>query len=229
MGVLKALPAFLLAITFYTCERVGSDLGKQERASYRLVSEPPLASLDPTVLDVMMLGHGGLYDDFALIWSVQILADPKLPDSTTADELSTTMQAIFKHRPKIEGLYLLACYVLGLDFKRADLCEKISIAGLQAFPDSWRIPMTQGFMASFILKDDLKAAAFYELAASRPKSPPYVGKLAKRLSNRGFADGQDLEETVQMMKNVPGGSRVIDALRQALQSSPPPNTTEGTP
>lgn len=229
MGVLKAIPAVLLAVTAYTCERVGSDLGKQERASYKLVTEPPLAALDPKALDVLMLGHSGLYDDFALIWSVQILADPKLHESTTPEELHKTMLSILKHQPKIEGLYLLACYALGLDFKRADLCEEISILGLQAFPDSWRIPMTQGFMASFILKDNLKAAAFYELAASRAKSPPYVGKLAKRLSARGFADGQDLEETIQIMKNVPGGARVIDSLRQALQSSPPPTQNEAIP
>jgi hypothetical protein len=178
--------------------------------------------MDPKILDIMLLGHGGLYDDFAMIWSIQILAEPNLKNTTTADELSNTLLEILKHQPKIEGIYLLSCYVLGLDFQRGDLCDKISIEGLKAFPDSWRIPMTQGFMASFVAKDDLKAAAFYELAASRPKSPEYVGRLAKRLTARGYADGEDLSETVRLMSEVPGGSRIIEILQQRLTNSAPP-------
>jgi len=224
-----AVPALLLAATFYNCGRVGSDLGKKERAEYKVVSSPPLASMDPKILDTMMLGHGALYDDFAMIWSIQILADPNLKSTTTADELSETLLKILKHQPKIEGIYLLACYVLGLDFQRGDLCDKISVQGLQAFPDSWRIPMTQGFMASFVAKDDLKAAAFYELAASRPKSPEYVGKLAKRLTARGYADGEDLTETVRLMSEVPGGSRIIEILQERLKKSAAPASTGVSP
>ena len=219
--VAHAVPALLLAATFYNCGRVGSELGKRERADYKIVSAPPLAAMDPRILDVMMLGHGGLYDDFAMIWSIQILAEPNLKNTTTADDLSNTLMKILKHQPKIEGIYLLACYVLGLDFQRGDLCDEISVEGLKAFPDSWRIPMTQGFMASFVAKDDLKAAAFYELAASRPKSPEYVGKLAKRLTERGYADGEDLSETVRLMSEVPGGSRIIEILQERLQKSSP--------
>jgi hypothetical protein len=185
--------------------------------------------MDPKILDTLMLGHGALYDDFAMIWSIQILADPNLKSTTTADELSDNLLTILKHQPKIEGIYLLACYVLGLDFQRGDLCDKISVQGLQAFPDSWRIPMTQGFMASFVAKDDLKAAAFYELAASRPKSPEYVGKLAKRLTARGYADGEDLTETVRLMSEVPGGSRIIEILQARLKNSVKPASTGVSP
>lgn len=220
--VMHAVPAILLAASFYNCGRIGSDLGKKERAEYKVVTSPPLGSLDPKILDIMMLGHGGLYDDFVLVWSIQILAEPDLKNMTNADELSNTLLGILKHQPKIEGIYLLACYVLGLDFQRGDLCDKISVEGLKAFPNSWRIPMTQGFMASFVAKDDLKAAAFYELAASRPESPEYVGKLAKRLTARGYADGEDLSETIQLMSEVPGGSRIIEILQQRMKNSSQP-------
>jgi hypothetical protein len=89
--------------------------------------------------------------------------------------------------------------------------------------------MTQGFMASFVAKDDLKAAAFYELAASRPKSPEYVGKLAKRLTARGYADGEDLTETVRLMSEVPGGSRIIEILQARLKNSVKPASTGVSP
>jgi hypothetical protein len=83
--------------------------------------------------------------------------------------------------------------------------------------------MAQGFIASFKLQDDLKAAAFYQMAASRPNSPEYVGRLAKRLSERGYANGQDLNETIDMLSEVPGGTRIIEILRERMsnQVTPP--------
>jgi hypothetical protein len=157
------------------------------------------------------------------------LADPKLKESTSADDLAKALFAIMKHQPKVEGLYIFSCFILGLDFQRPEYCEKISVEGLKVFPDSWRIPMTQGFIASFVMKDDLKAAAFYQLAASRPKSPEYVGKLAARLTARGFADGQDLNETIQLMTQVPGGTQITELLRQRLKNATPPDRSGGSP
>lgn len=223
------IPCLLLLTAFYTCQKVGSELSVEERAAYKLVNAPPLAGLDPKILDTLMLGHSGLYDDFALIWANQFLADSKLKESTTAEELATALFAIMKHQPKVEGLYIFSCFVLGLDFQRPEYCERISVEGLKVFPDSWRIPMTQGFIASFIMKDDLKAAAFYQLAASRPKSPEYVGKLAARLTARGFADGQDLNETIQLMTQVPGGTQITELLRERLKNQSPPDRSGGTP
>ncbi len=82
--------------------------------------------------------------------------------------------------------------------------------------------MSQGFVAAFEMKNDLQAAAYYQLAASRPNSPEYVGKLATRLTTRGYADGQDLNESVQLMMEVPGGSRIVDILRERLKNQTPP-------
>ena len=223
------IPCLLFLTSLYTCQKVGTELSVKERAAYKLVNAPPLAELDPKTLDALMLGHSGLYDDFALIWANQFLADPKLKESTSAEDLSEALFAIMKHQPKIEGFYIFSCFVLGLDFQRPEYCEKISVEGLKAFPDSWRIPMTQGFIASFVMKDDLKAAAFYQLAASRPRSPEYVGKLAARLTARGFADGQDLNETIQLMTQIPGGTQITELLRQRLKDAVPPDRSGETP
>jgi hypothetical protein len=89
--------------------------------------------------------------------------------------------------------------------------------------------MTQGFIASIEEKDDIKAAAFYQLAASRQNSPPYVAKLATRLRERGYANGQDLNETIELMSEVPGGTRIIEILRERLQDRETPPRTGGQP
>lgn len=221
------LPAALLTLTCATCIRVGASTGPTERAAYKLVTSPPLAYLDSKTLNLITFGHRGLYDDFAMVWAIQFLADRELKAKATAEELNSAMVSIVSHTPKIEALYLLSCYVLALDYKRPEFCESISVQGLKAFPNSWRIPMTQGFIASFEQKDDIKAAAFYQLAASRPSSPTYVAKLAARLTERGYANGQDLNETIELMSDVPGGTRIIEILKARLKDREPQPRTGG--
>ena len=99
--------------------------------------------------------------------------------------------------------------------------------GLKALPQSWRIPMTQGFIAYFEQKDNIKAAAYYQLAASRPNSPPYVASLAAKLAKRGFANGQDLNETIDMLREVPGGTKIIEILRNRKRDIEPPQSVGG--
>ena len=87
--------------------------------------------------------------------------------------------------------------------------------------------MTQGFIAFFEQKNDIKAAAYYQLAASRPNSPPYVARLANKLAKRGFANGQDLNETMDMLRDVPGGTKIIEVLRDRMRNIEPPQRIGG--
>jgi hypothetical protein len=217
MIVKHIVPALLLSLNCFQCTRVGQTMSDIERKSWKLVSAPPMANVGTKQLNIMTLGHRGLYDDFATIWAVQFLADKNLKAAATADEVYAALHSITRHKPHLESLYMLSCFVLAMDYKRPELCEKISIEGLQAFPESWRIPMMQGFIASYELNDPLKAAGFYHIAASRPTSPPYVAHLAEKLTKKGFSSGEDLNETADMLKNVPGGTRILELMRERLQ------------
>jgi hypothetical protein len=221
-GLRHIIPCLILCLAAVTCVRVGSESGRRERASWKLVAAPPLATLSADRLRIVTLGHKGLYDDFATIWAIQFLADPDLKSKSTASEVYAALLPIANNRPRLESFYMMGCFVLALDFKEPGYCETLSIQGLKAFPTSWRIPMTQGFIATLIENNDLKAAAFYQLAASRENSPAYVAKLVTRLAQRGFADGQDLNETADMLKDVPGGTRMISVLRERISSIAPP-------
>jgi hypothetical protein len=156
------------------------------------------------------------------IWAIQFLADPQLKEKASAEQLNKAMTSITRHLPRTEALYLFSCFVLAFDYKRPDLCEEFSLRGLKAFPNSWRIPMIQGFIAFFEQKDNVKAAAYYQLAASRPNSPAYVASLAEKLAKRGFANGQDLNETIDMLRQVPGGTKIIGLLRDHMRDIEPP-------
>ncbi len=229
-GLRHIIPCLILSLAAVTCARVGSASGRRERAAWKLVAAPPLATLSIDRIKILTMGHKGLYDDFAAIWAVQFLADPELKLKSNASEVYEAVIPIAKNLPKLESFYMLSCFVLALDFHEPSFCESISVQGLKAFPNSWRIPMTQGFVATLIENNDIKAAAFYQLAASRENSPAYVAKLASRLSQRGFADGQDLNETADMLKEVPGGTRIISVLRERLRDVTPPSrppTTSG--
>ncbi len=228
MSLLRHLiPAALLIFTVATCVRVGTRSGETERSAWKLVTAPPLASLSTKHIDLMTLGHRGLYDDFMTVWAIQFLADPKLTEKASADAVYGAMSSITRHLPRTEALYLFSCFVLAFDYKHPEYCEEFSVQGLRAFPNSWRIPMTQGFIAFFEQKNDIKAAAYYQLAASRPNSPPYVARLANKLAKRGFANGQDLNETMDMLRDVPGGTKIIEVLRDRMRNIEPPQRIGG--
>ncbi len=180
--------------------------------SYELVSPPPLIELKAEVVKLLTFGHLGLYHDFINIWALQFLVDPGLKQEEP-EQVFKVVKRIASHRPKLESFYMISCFVLALDLKRPEYCEPIIIEGLHAFPNSWRIPMTQGFIFGFELKDRAKASAFYHLAASREKSPPYVARLAKKLLSEEALDASDIEEAIELIKTVPGGEKIERSLK----------------
>jgi hypothetical protein len=223
------LVAVLLLTNVGACIKIGTRSGELERAHWRLVTAAPLTSLNTNLINVVTLGHRGLFDDFATIWTIQFIADNKLTSKSNADDVYKAVSAVTQHHPRTEILYIISCFTLAFDFKRFDLCESISRDGLVALPKSFRIPMMQGFVSMYLLHDNLKAAAFYQMAASHPESPAYIGHLAGKLAKKGTLDGQDLNETVELFRNIPGGTKIIDIMRERLKNQEPAPSTGGLP
>ena len=79
---------------------------------------------------------------------------------------------------------MISCFVLALDLGYPQGCGGVTLDGLKAFPESWRIPVTQGFVAqvaAYLLKDQQSAATYYTLAASRQGAPKFLQRIAKHL------------------------------------------------
>lgn len=191
------------------------------KTSYDVTAAPPLAQLSPSFVNILTLGNKALYDDFINLWLLQMLVAPERP--IESERLLTTIRAVIRHKPKFETLYLLSCFTLYLDYKRPEACQEIILAGLEAFPQSWRLPMTQAYVHYFLLKEPAQAASFFQMAASRPGSPAYVQNLVKKLISENQLDTDDLESSLQILSSQPAGAEFIKVLRSLgkLQSEDP--------
>lgn len=208
----------LFMVSISTCVRLGQNRGPAERATWDKLAPPPWSTLSPRFIDIATLGHRGLYDDFVGIWILQLLADPNLASYASADGIKSNIRLSLRHAPKLESLYLFSCFTMALQFSDPEFCEEITRVGLTAFPESWRIPMTQGFISAFKLGDNAKAAVYYAVASTRPSSPPYVAKLAVRLANKDDTNPEDLNETLEVFKNIPGGTKLLELLRPQFKT-----------
>ncbi len=189
--------------------------------TYDPVSPPPLARLKPAVVDVITLGHRGVIEDFMHLWMLQIFTNRDLP-KTYGAKLFESTSLVANQKIRIESFYLIACFFLGNDMDRPQDCESILLQGLQVFPDSWRIPMVLGYVYNFQLHDPTKAAAMYGIASSRPDSPPYVISVARKLINQEQVTQTEIDETMKLMTEVPGGrSRFAEILKLRDESATP--------
>jgi hypothetical protein len=148
-------------------------------------------------LNTVTLGYRGLYDDFADIWLLQTLGEKNVK-RFDPQQLITAIRSVTRHGPKLESLYLLSCFVLTFELGKPEECQAISVDGMKALPASWRIPMTQGYVTTFVLNDPAAGALYYQLAGSLQGAPPYLASLAAKLAAHGeFSD----EEKIHIKKD----------------------------
>ncbi|MEZ4743734.1 MAG: hypothetical protein R3B45_15035 [Bdellovibrionota bacterium] len=211
--ILLAIWIVLVISLFYLSSKKSYQVSKSH---YSILDAPPFSQLTSASLDILTIGHRGLYDDFINIWLLQILADKSLP-TLDVKQLNQTILQVTRLHPKIEAIYMIACFSMALDLKHPQFCEEIILDGLKAFPQSWRLPMTQGFVYLNLLKLPAKASAFYNLASSRKDSPPYVASLAKKLINREEITPEETQQALDLMLKVPGGSKFADFLNTNMK------------
>lgn len=167
------------------------------------VSAPPLSELSTNILNIVSLGKRPLIDDFMHLWMLQYLGSEDLShyDST---EITRAIKQVTKHQIRIESFYMLSCIVQFKAFKTPENCEDIIISGLKAFPRSWRLPMMQGYVFALELERPARAAFYFSIAASRPNSPAYVERVAKKLLDKNELTEKELRFLSESMLDVPG-------------------------
>jgi hypothetical protein len=183
----------------------------QEKSLFSILKQAPFSQLQTRILNVVTLGYRPAYDDFMAIWAIQLMADPRLADED-AEEVFKSLEGVLRHLPRKEALYMSSCFILSLDLKRPDLCEKVTSYGLKAMPESWRIPVTQAFMYIYKLTDKKNAALFYSLAASKKGAPQFLSSLAKKLQEQTDLKVTELKQTLEYLNDVEGGSRFSEFL-----------------
>jgi hypothetical protein len=217
----KIIFSILLLAAAVSCVKIGRSRGVRERAAIDKLMVPPLAYWSPNIVSIATLGHRSLYEDFLVIWILQILADRQLSTYANGSQVFNAVIPALKQHPRVEAIYLMACFVIGMDLESPKYCEEISRQGLMAFPESWRIPMVQGFIHLFQTGEKDKAAAYYALAATRPTSPDYVKRLAQKTAEKSDATPEDLNQTLETFKEIPGGTKLLEAIRETLSKRVP--------
>ncbi len=213
------LPALVLGVTGWMAWHSAERIKPFQLATPKTLDPPPLVQLDPRMIDIVTLGHRGLYDDFINIWAIQILMDEAVRRESP-DAVARTIRQITRNKPKLETLYMLSCFVLAIDFQRPDLCLPISLDGMAAFPDGWKIPVTQGAVFAFKMNRPAESVPFFLIASRKAGAPAYMGSLAKKLAAKGGVSLTRGSEDIEFLDALPGGNRLKESLLQEPSNVP---------
>lgn len=208
----KLMALVWLMLLGWGLSRITERIAPLAQSRHQLVETAPLASLDTRLLNIITIGYRGLYDDIATIFSIQMLVDDRLKSQATAPQVAHTLAQLTRHQPRIESLYMLSCFVLTFDLKMPELCEPITLDGMKALPESWRIPVTQAFVSLRYLQDSRNAAIYYGLAASRPQAPAFLARLTRSLVESNQLAPAEITETMTKLLGSKEGSRFFELL-----------------
>lgn len=190
--------------------------------AWRLVEEPPFTGLSPAFVDVFSLGHKSVVDDALLFHTLNYLTEPGIK-ATPPEDVLAALRATGRLQPKIETIYMFGCLVLALDMDAPHLCEPVILDGIGLFPDGWRLPVTLGTILYAKLKDDAKAAIFYEMAVGKPYAPPFTRTFALKLRNRSQPDPTEVDAIIKSLRGVAG---LMDEgqIKEFYDGAPPVNS-----
>ncbi len=218
---------FLASLLFITILLKTNDQRlKTLRAEYDIFAPPPLSQFSTGLIGVLTLGHKGIYDNFINIWLLQTLLDPR--KGKDHEGMMRQIRSVIRHHPRLETTYMLSCIVMMQDFKKPEYCQEINLAGLKAFPTSWRLPMTQGYVEYFEMKQPAQAASFFMMAASRPNSPEYVQKTVKKLLSEKDLTTEDLQRSLEIIAETESSESFLKLLQSfgkaPVEAQPMPET-----
>lgn len=196
-----------LGLVFGIAGAVSTSLYLQNNQTLKvdLYAKPPLVSIPPEMLPIVTFGYPEIYRDFIDIWALQVLTES--PENPDAEKFMAFLRPILAQKPKMETLYMFACFVVSKTYNKSEYCQEITDIGLKLFPDSFRILMAQAYIFAFKLNKPLQASAYYFMAAEKPNAPSYIKNIAVRLANREEVTGNDLEATMSIMLGNAKGAR----------------------
>ena len=211
--------------------QIGRERGPAERKAIDKLASMPLSGWSPRAVSIATLGHRGLYEDFSVIWMIQLLGDSELKNFATPEKFYQTVIPVLRQKPKIEAAYLMGCMSFIFELKDPKYCEEISLLGLQVFPRSWRITMMQGYVFNSVIKDKAKAAVYFGIASTNEIAPQYVKNLTKKLLADPDTKFSDVENSLEAFREFPGGEKLVDSLKSQFKdvaTSPNANSVEPT-
>lgn len=156
----------------------------------------PLAGVPRSVVELMTLGHHRVYEDWLLVWLVEELAHQHQPD-----ELARLVMEVLPQKPRHLAFYLAPCLHLTLQAQRSELCLPIMEGGMEALPSNWKLPLTLGYLYTFVRKQAAQGSYYYFRASQLPEAPAYAGGLARKIMDSELSR-QDYQEAWRSIRET---------------------------
>jgi len=152
-------------------------------------------------LKMASLGHEGLLADLLWLKAVQNTGERKITGAGY-EWIYKALDTVTSLDPNFYEPYEVGGLILSIEADKVDLSNKLLLKGVENNPDVWQFPFYLGFNYFFYMKDYRSAAMYMEMAASRPKSPPYLPSLASRLYVQADDPAYALQFLLRMYENT---------------------------
>ncbi|MBC61867.1 MAG: hypothetical protein CMP11_05360 [Zetaproteobacteria bacterium] len=165
---------------------------------------PAYVHLKKPYLDILTLGHRHLYEDYVHIWLIQDLIPGQQQKQTLSlENISQKINLISTQQPTIESFFLLSCFVLAFDFESPKMCEYPLSQGMKALPQSWKIPMLQGYLYAYEQNLPKLGSVFYKKASSHKNAPQFLKQLSNKLASKKTSSEDDTraKKAIEYLKN----------------------------
>lgn len=144
---------------------------------------------------------GKIYDHLLVFDLTQQLMD----ETIDPEQLALKTEKILKQKPKNQAIYYLACVVFAFEHKQPERCLSFILRGMEVFPDSFKLPMLQGFVLASVLNHPYEAHLFYEAASKSTKSPAYVKQFFIKHKDLPISKIEQ-KHIYELMLSLPEGS-----------------------
>ena len=168
--------------SFFVLKNTSQDRLEEVRRAKENFALPPLVNYSDPAIAIATLGQKEIYDDFISIWlNIELQNDHTRSDIAGLDHL---IISILSKKPKLQTSYFLSCITIGFELGAYDRCFDYLNLGKEVFPNEWKIPFMQGYIALILLSSPKAAVKYLAQAEKHKKAPPYVQKLRVRIEEK---------------------------------------------
>lgn len=194
---LRSVCIVLAALTGLAAARIGLTAVRRAPAEREGALYLPAAEY----LRFLSLGNDGLAADLVLARALTYYGAHHFERDFPYRHLENLLSTAVKLQPDNEDAVILSANLLAPRQPHAAI--RILSIGMKHSPRSWKFPEMIGFCYFFHLKDDFRAARYYEIAAGKPGHPPYVPSLAARF----YRESGRLALAVRVLANFHAATR----------------------
>ncbi len=127
-------------------------------------------------LKMASLGFPELMADAIYIWSIQYYSNYEAADRFRYLE-HIYGSVISELDPHYIDPYLIGSLIMSVEAHEYEMALRLLDKGIAANPDEWILSFEAGFLCYHTLRDDARAALYFEQALRAPGAPPVIKRL----------------------------------------------------